>query len=162
MAHDIISELITDLTVKMQTITAIKDKIIYMFDGDDLLSEQSKIGVPAIGVVYNNMKGHGAGERKQGHHGLAATVTIDIYIIGGQQCVEKISKATGVKMNTTEFLEQIRDAIKLTKPLTGTGANQVPVVQANRFWVFVMETPAQLSEGVIAYVQRWETTVLLT
>jgi len=162
MAHDIISELITDITVKMQTITAIKDKIIYMFDGDDLISEQSKIGVPAIGVVYNNMKGHSAGERKQGHHGLSATVTIDIYIIGGQQCVELISKSTGVKMTTTEFLEQIRDAIKLTIPQTGTGASQVPVSQARRTWVFVLEAPASLSEGVIAYIQRWETVVLLT
>jgi len=161
MAHDIISELITDLTVKMQTITAIKDKIIYMFDQDDLLSEQSKIGVPAIGVVYNNMKGKDS-DRAQGRTGLAAIVTIDIYIIGGQQCVELISKATGVKISTTEFLEQIRDAIKLTIPQTGTGASQVPVSQARRIWTFVLEAPAQLDAGVISYVQRWETTVLLT
>ena len=161
MAHDIISELITDITTKMQTVSAIQNKIIYMFDGDDLLTEQSKIGVPAIGVVYNNMTGK-TDDRAQGKTGLAAIVTIDIYIIGGQQCVEKISKETGVKMNTTEFLEQIRDSIKLTKPVTGTGASQVNVSQAGRIWTFVMEAPASLDDGVIAYVQRWQTTVLLT
>ncbi len=161
MAHDTISELINDITVKMQTVTAIKDKIIYMFDGEDLLSEQAKIGVPAIGVVYNNMRGKES-DRAQGKTGLAATVTIDIYIIGGQQCVELISKSTGVKMTTTEFLEQIRDSIKLTKPMVGTGAAAVPMAQASRIWTFVLEAPASLSDGVIAYVQRWETTVLLT
>jgi hypothetical protein len=161
MAHDIISELITDITTKMATVTAIKDKIIYMYDGDDLLTEQVKLSFPAIGVVYNNMSAI-SDDRNQGKTGLAAVVTIDIYIIGGQQCVEKISKATGVKMNTTEFLEQIRDTIKLTKPMTGTGASQVPVSQAGRIWTFVMEAPASLDEGVIAYVQRWQTTVLLT
>lgn len=161
MSHDTISELITDLTTKMQTVTAIKDKIIYMYDGDDLLSEQTKIGVPAIGVVYNNMRAKGD-DRNQGKTGLAAIVTIDIYIIGGQQCVELISRATGVKTTTTEFLEQIRDSIKLTKPMTGTGAAMVPMVSAQRIWTFVMEAPANLDDGVIAYVQRWETTVLLT
>ena len=120
--------------------------------------------LPCLACVFQCHRNGGAGAwcRNQGKTGLAAVVTIDIYIIGGQQCVEKISKATGVKMNTTEFLEQIRDTIKLTKPMTGTGASRVNVSQAGRIWSFVMEAPASLDEGVIAYVQRWQTTVLLT
>lgn len=161
MAHDIISQLITDLTVKMKTVSAIKNKIIYMYDADDLITEQGKVGVPSIGVVYNNMTAI-SDDRAQGKTGLAAKVTIDIYIIGGQQCVEKISKATGVKISTTEFLEQIRDSIKLTIPVTVSGTTETPIKQASRLWAFVMEAPANLDEGVIAYVQRWETTVLLT
>jgi hypothetical protein len=159
---DVISDLVADITTKLETITAIKDKIIYMFDSNDLVTERTKIGTPAIGVVYNSMRGHGAGDKKQGHHGLAATVTMDIYILGGDQCVEKISKVTGVKMATTEFLEQIRDAIKLTKPQTGTGASQVPLPKAQRLWVFVLESPVEIGDELISYVQRWETKVLLT
>ena len=153
---DIITDLVADLTTKMQTISAISNKIIYMYEMDDLLTEQTKIGIPAIGVVYNSMRGKQQA-RAQGQTGLIAMVTMDIYILGGQQCVEKISRATGVKTTTTAFLEQIRDAIKLTKPQASGAVRE----QTQRVWTFVLEQPVILTEEVISYVQRWETTVAL-
>lgn len=142
----------------MQTISAIKNRIIYMFETDDLLGESTKIGLPSIGVVYNSLRG----QTDSAKTGLAAICTIDIYIIGGQQCVEKISAATGIKMTTTQFLDDIRNAIKLTIPQVGSGSSQVPRPQAQRKWTFVLEQPTPIADGVIAYVQRWQTTILLT
>jgi len=92
-----------------------------------------------------------------GTTGLIATVTLDVYILGGQQCVEKISRVTGIKTTTTQFLEDIRNAIKETKP-QASGAVRP---QTQRVWQFMLEQPVILQEEVISYVQRWETTVSL-
>lgn len=159
---DMITDLVADLTTKMLTVPALSNKIIYMFEMEDLLSERDKVGIPSVGVVYNSMRGKQNPTRAQGQIGLAATVTMDIYILGGDQCVEKISKATGIKTTTTAFLEDIRDAIKLTKPQIGTGASQTVRPQTQRIWTFVQENPVILRDEVISYLQRWETTVLLT
>lgn len=155
---DIITDLVADITTKMATVSAIQNKIIYMFEMDDLLSERDKVGIPSVGVVYNSMRGKDDSSKT----GLAAVVTMDIYILGGDQCVEKISKATGIKTTTTQFLDDIRNAIKLTKPQFGTGVNAGVRSQTQRLWKFVMESPIILQDDVISYVQRWETTVLLT
>ena len=156
---DLITDLVTDLTTKLETISAIEKRIIYMFESDDLLSSSTKVGLPAIGIVYNNMTGK-RGDRKQGPQGLIATVTMDIYILGGQQCVEKISEATGVKITTTGFLEQIRLAIQQTLPQPASG-NAERRVQT-RVWSFILEQPVMFDDQSISYVQRWQCDVGLT
>lgn len=158
---DVVTDAVADLTTKMQTVTAIQDKIIYMFEMDDLLSERTKVGIPAIGVVYNSLVGK-RDQRNQGSTGLAATLTLDIYILGGDQCVEKISRETGIKTTTTQFLDDIRNTIKNTKIMTGTGSSQAVRPQSQRIWTFVEERPLMMQEEVITYLQRWDTTVLLT
>lgn len=158
---DLITDLVTDLTTKLQTISAIEKRVIYMFNSDDLLTEQQKIGLPAIGIVYNNMTGK-LGDRKQGPQGLLATVTMDVYILGGQQCVEKISQATGVKMTTTGFLEQIRRAIQTTLPQPGTAGGSTDRRAQTRVWSFVLEQPVFFDDQSISYVQRWRCDVGLT
>jgi hypothetical protein len=157
---DLITDLVTDLTTKLETISAIQKRVIYMYDGDDLLTESGKIGLPAIGIVYNSLQGK-TGNRAQGPQGLVGTVTMDIYILGGQQCVEKISQATGVKITTTEFLEQIRAAIRGTLPQPPTANNNARRLQT-RVWSFVVERPVLLDESSISYLQRWQCDVGLT
>ena len=156
---DLITDLVADLTTKLETISAIEKRIIYMYDGDELLTESAKIGLPSIGIVYNNMTGK-TGDRKQGPQGLLAKVTMDIYILGGQQCVEKISEATGVKITTTGFLEQIRLAIQQTLPQPASG-NAERRVQT-RVWSFVLEQPVFFDDQSISYLQRWQCDVGLT
>jgi len=158
---DLITDLVADLTTKLETISAIEKRIIYMFESNDLFRSSEKVGLPAIGVVYNNMTGK-RGDRQQGPQGLLATVTMDIYILGGQQCVEKISKATGVKITTTEFLQQIRLAIQQTLPqdqATGSTLDRRP---QTRGWSFVLEQPVFFDDESISYVQRWQCDVGLT
>lgn len=156
---DLITDLVSDLTAKLETISAIEKRIIYMYDGDDLLTSSEKVGLPSIGIVYNNMTGK-IGERKQGPQGLLASVTMDIYILGGQQCVEKISEATGIKITTTGFLEQIRRAIQQTLPQPASG-NAERRAQT-RTWSFVLEQPVFFDDQSISYVQRWQCDVGLT
>lgn len=158
---DLISDLVTDLDTKLKTISALANRTIYMYDGEDLLTESGKVGLPAIGIVYNSLQGK-TGDRSQGPNGLMATATFDIYILGGQQCVEKISRETGVKMKTTEFLEQIRNAIRGTLPQPPTGSPGDGRRRQTRHWSFVSENPVAFDENTISYVQRWECDVGLT
>lgn len=158
---DLISDLVTDLDTKLKTISAIQNRIIYMYDGEDLLTESGKVGLPAIGIVYNSLQGK-VGERNQGPQGLMGTATFDIYILGGQQCVEKISRETGVKMKTTEFLEQIRNAIRGTLPQPPTGSPGDGRRRQTRVWSFVSENPVAFDDSTISYVQRWQCDVGLT
>ena len=159
---DLITDLVTDLNDKLQTISAIQNKVIYVYDSDDLMTEKTKTGYPCIGLVYNSMQGKVNSERKQGPQGLMATVTIDVIVLGGQQCVEKISQATGVKMKTTEFLEQIRAAIRQTTPQPGTVGADSTRRKQTRVWSFVQENPIFLDDQSIGYLQRWRTDVGLT
>lgn len=156
---DPVTDAIADITSKLETLSIISNKVIYMFASDDLISESGKIGVPSLGVVYNSLRG---GTDKPVAAGLASTLTVDIYIIGGQQCVEQISRETGVKTTTTQLLDDIRNVIKNTFPQIGTGAAKVNRPQMQREWRFVLEQPVALNDQVIAYVQRWTTKVLLT
>lgn len=158
---DLISDLVTDINTKLQTISAISSRIIYMYDGEDLLTESGKVGLPAIGIVYTSLDGK-TGDRKQGPQGIMGTATFDIYILGGQQCVEKISRETGVKMKTTEFLEQIRAAMRQTLPQPGTAGADSTRRSQTRTWSFVSERPIPFDENTISYVQRWQCDVGLT
>ena len=158
---DLITDLVADMTTKLETIAAIKNRVIYMFESNDLFQSSEKVGVPAIGIVYNNMTGK-RGDRKQGPQGLLAVVTMDIYILGGQQCVEKISKATGVKITTTEFLQQIRLAIQQTLPQPQTTGSTAERRVQTRTWSFILEQPVFFDDESISYVQRWQCDVGLT
>jgi hypothetical protein len=85
---------------------------------------------------------------------------MDIYILGGQQCVEKISQATGIKITTTGFLEQIRQAIQQTLPQPASGIAERR--SQTRVWSFVVEQPVFFDDQSISYVQRWRCDVGLT
>ncbi len=143
---DIVQECIDDLTVRMNTVSAVQQKIIYLYTQDELLGAKKKLGFPAVGIVYVGMRG----KEDSSKTGLAAVITCDIYLVGGDQCDAFV--AGSIKHTTTSLLNDIRDAIKADcDPAPG-----------GRKWKFVFELPADFSETLLAYVQRWSTVVLLT
>jgi len=143
---DIVSDAVADLTSKLQLISSIAKKTVYLYDQDDLLDAKKKIGFPAVGVVYVGMQGNNDSSRT----GLAATLVCDIYLIGGEQCKDKIGD---LKSGSTLLLDEMRREIACTK-LVRAGAQ--------RKWQFVAESPTEISPAVLGYVQRWKTVVLLT
>jgi hypothetical protein len=157
---DIVTDLIADLTTKVQSVSGLSTQVIYIFESEELAQESNKIGVPSIGILYNNMRGK-LPARNQGQLGLIATVTMDILILGGQQCVERISRETGIKTTTTALLASIRDAIKETKPAAVTTNNSGVRPQTQRTWAFVLEQPVMMDDVNVSYLQRWQTEVSL-
>jgi len=144
--NDIVTEAVADLTQRLRLTPAIKDKSVYLYDQDDLLHTKKTLGYPAAGVVYVGLRGNTDSSKT----GLAAELTCDIYLIGGDQCLSKIDD---IKVTTTQILDDIRGTIRCAV---------LDLPGAQRKWMFVFETPAKFTEEVIAYVQRWKTVVLLT
>jgi len=143
---DVVTDAIDDLTLKLQDVNSVKKKVIYLYDQDDLLDQQKKLGFPAVGIVYVGMRGNTDSSKT----GLAVTLVCDIYLIGGEQCIDK---KADLKSGNTKILDEMRSYIACSK-LTRTGAL--------RKWKFVAESPTDLHPDYLGYVQRWSTVVLLT
>lgn len=146
MSIDIVSEAILDLTSKLNDVSSVKKKVVYIYDQDDLLDKQKKLGFPAVGIVYVGLKGNEDSSKT----GLAVTLVCDIYLIGGEQCVDK---RADLKSGNTTILGEMRRSIACSKLLTNG---------ALRKWKFVAESPVDIHPEYLGYVQRWSTVVLLT
>jgi len=143
---DIVTDAVLDLKNKLQLIASIKKKTVYLYDQDDLLHSTKKLGFPAVGIVYVGMQGGNDSSKT----GLAATLVCDIYLIGGEQCTDKVAD---LKSGSTKLLDEMRREIACTK---------LARVGGQRKWTFVAESPAEISPAKLGYVQRWKTVVLLT
>jgi len=149
---DIVTETVEDLVSRIATVPSVKNKLVYMYDQDDLLNWEQALSYPMVGVVYVGMRGKDDSSKT----GLASELICDVYVMGDTQCNDKSAVTIGgvsskdVKVKTTELLDSIRGAIK---------CNTAP---GGRKWKFVHEFPAPFRENDLAYVQRWSTVVLLT
>lgn len=142
----IVTDAVVQLKSVLETLPQIQRKVVYLYDQEDLMNFTKKLGLPAVGVVYIGMKGNEDSSKT----GLAAELVCDIYVIGAETCQGPLCEA---KHNHTKLLDDIRSVIRCT-PLNSSGAK--------RKWKFISEQPALFEEGVMAYVQRWSTIVLLT
>lgn len=142
---DVVTQVVNDLSNLIREVPAVKQKVVYMYEQDELLNAKSQLGFPAVGVVYVGLRGKDDSSRT----GLAAEIVCDIYLIGGEACTSKLIGADE-KPTTTSLLDNIRNEIK---------CNTAP---GQRKWKFVFEQPVQFDADVLAYVQRWTTTVVLT
>jgi len=142
---DVVTESVDNLKALIATVEAITQKLVYLYDQDELLDERKKIGYPAVGVVYSGMRAKSDSTLT----GLAVDITLDVYLIGGELCGSKIG-ATDEKISTTSLLADIRDAIRCN------------IAPGQRKWKFVFELPSAFDQEVLGYVQRWSTTLILT
>lgn len=142
---DVVTEVILDLTKLVAQVPAVQQKIVYMYDQDELLDAKKQLGFPAVGIVYVGLRGKDDSSRS----GLAAEIVCDIYLLGAESCTSKLIGADQ-KPSTTSLLDNIRNEIKCN------------VAPGQRKWKFVFEQPVQFTQDVLAYVQRWSITVVLT
>lgn len=147
-----VEDALNDLKTKILTVTAVKKKVISVYDQNDLIDMQKDYGFPAIGIMYASMRAHGETEKKQAKIGGSATITIDLLVVGAEQCSDKV---VDHKASTLELLHDLRGVILCTKFERTTGG-------AGRHWAFVEEAPVNIDENLIGYVQRWQTVVILT
>ena len=146
---DVVSVAIADIISRIRTINAVKKQAVYIYEQDELLNTETKLGYPAVGVMYAGLQG----KTDSSKTGLAADITIDIFLIGGDLCDAKMFAKDELKPTSTSLLADIRDAIKC-RPHEPT--------YAQRKWKFVFEVPADFSKDVLGYAQRWTTTILLS
>lgn len=133
-------------------VPAVVDRTVYVYGLDDMLDLTRKLKYPAIGIVYLGL----IGKPDSAKLGLAATLTFDIYVVGGEQCRDR---TTGAKVTTTALLHDVRNALK------GTECRVFDRIGGKRKWTFVQESPVMIQDDKVDYLgyrQRWSTTVVLT
>lgn len=145
---DPVADAITDLQNTLSAVPSTEGKVLYVYDEDDVISFKNDYGYPLVGILYLGA----AGSEDSPRTGLAATITISLLIIGGDQATDK---TVNLKAYTLAILNDIRQALAC-KVFTRAGGG------GQRKWQFVNESPAYIDEKLIAYVQTWKTKILLT
>lgn len=142
----IVTNCVEDLSKKLKKVDVIKSNAAWLYKQDELMEGLKKNGYPAIGIIYAGLKG-------TANKGKAANIIIDVYVIGGDKC--KGHELSG----TTGLLDKMRSAIM---------CGVADVKGAKRVWEFVWEVPTPLkvtgkqkTEDVGAYVQRWQTALII-
>jgi hypothetical protein len=144
---DPVSDAIADLQSKMATVSAIRNRAIYVYDQEDLLNTEKQIKTPCAGVLYVGMAINEEDTRRE----KAVLLTAQVAFIGGDFCELPNSQ---VKEKTTKILDDIRRAV-IAPP---TSATQL-------VWRFESEAPFEINrqggDKLIGYVQSWTTPIII-
>ena len=144
---DPVSDAIDDLQSKMETVSAIRNRAIYVYDQEDLLNTEKQIKTPCAGVLYVGMAINEEDTRRE----KAVLLTAQVAFIGGDFCELPNSQ---VKEKTTKILDDIRRAV-IAPP---TSATQL-------VWRFESEAPFEINrqggDKLIGYVQSWTTPIII-
>lgn len=137
---------VIDLKSKIEGVKEIKKKTLYVFDQIALLQKSKAIKPPFAGVIYDGLFSTGPKSS-----GLNATLQCSIMIAGSGQLLNiKKGHDDDSKDDLTELLDDIRNCIRGTNSPTG------------HKWLFVSEEPVPVDIGLFFYLQRWQTTAILT
>jgi hypothetical protein len=144
---DPVTDAVADLETKMNTVNAIRNRAVYVYDQDDLLNAEKKLKTPCAGVLYVGMAVNEQDTRRE----KATLLTCQIAFIGGEFCELPNSQ---VKEKTTKILDDIRRAVIAP-----------PTAEAQLVWRFESEAPFEISRSagdkLLGYVQVWTTPIII-
>lgn len=135
---DYVYPCLKDLKSHIDATTSLRNKSFTVYGPDEFLGATARLSLPAIGVVYEGFRGNPEGEQKKG---ILGHMLFAVYFVVAQ-------KAAG---RTTVDLEELYGYMAELR--TQIVARKAPT---NRFWEFVIETPVDMSEDYMVYVQRWQ------
>ncbi len=136
---------VCDLTSKIENVREVKSRVVSVYSQDDMLNKKKSLKYPAVGVLYIGIRG----KTDSSKTGAASNLICDILLLGGNVHNDNI-RGVDQKRASYEILEDIRNEIMCTYAPSG------------HKWTFISELPFHLNDGIMAYAQRWSTTVLLT
>ena len=139
---------VQDLIAKINAVPEIKKHTVQVYDQVALLNKTKAINPPFAGVIYDGMFSN----HQKGKVGSNATLQCSIMLAESGQSLHPLTKGKDsiAKDKSTELLDDIRDCIRLTKSPTGHS------------WEFVSEEIMPFESGLFFYLQRWQTTAILT
>ena len=144
VANQPVSLCAADLRSRLQSIAAVKNKNLFVFDEDDLMDKIKGVQLPGVGVVYEGMKS--LGESGNAKLGLSAELVFSLLIISRAENLANVDSKTPM----LNLLDEIRKSLVSTRSPTG------------HYWKFVVEAATRESKGAVFWVQRWSTTIHLT
>lgn len=132
-----------DVKTKLSTVKGIKEKIFHVYSEYDLENATKSMKKPCVGLMYEGLRSVPDTSGK----GLSTQLGIAVVAV-----TESKEGMWGIdrKDELIQLLDDMREALKLTKAPTGHD------------WQFVMEVPSQPLGNFIVYIQRWQTTAILS
>lgn len=135
-----------NLKLALQSIAELGNgKVMSILSEDDLMNKAKLVPFPAAGLVYEGMRSRAEVQVTQ-KVGLSVDLGISIVVFYRPD----FPAGTDMKNEALMLLDKIRNKIKGT---TAPGGKK---------WRFVAEVPAVEKAGVVVWIQRWSTPVMLT
>ncbi|NOQ30242.1 MAG: hypothetical protein GQ570_03870 [Helicobacteraceae bacterium] len=139
---DLVQECIDDIKAKVETVTALKNKIAFYYHIDEMLDENNILKFPAVAIVYEGMNSQDSKNK-----GLSNQATFGVYMIG---CAGKPAKP---ELETITLLKSLRDSVKNSKSPTAHDWNFVGE--------HIIQLPVSSASGT-AYRQGWMTQLMIS
>lgn len=147
MAASKIRETLDFIKSKLLTLSSVgPGKVFTVVNEADLMSDSRLVTYPAVGVVYEGMRG--GGSNGPSHvTGLSAVASFALIVL----TQDKFPIGQDTKPGGIDLLDQIRGLFKDQKGPTGHS------------WKFEFESPVESRNNtVLVWVQRWSIPILLT
>lgn len=144
---DRINDVLVEVQTKLGNITALQGRVTICYNENDLIDSIKGLRTfPAVGIVYEGMRS--AGENKPTSRlGLSAEVSIGLILI---EQGDSIIATQQKKTRAIDMLKAMRDEF-MDERSTVTG----------HYWHFMVESPAELTSGMVCWVQRWSLPIQL-
>lgn len=145
----IIETLMDDLKAELQLIADVSDSIQAVYDHYDLTDAKMTLSYPCLGILYIGMFPNPDGTKT----GSSVKVAFELLLIGGERAADYHSDGD-VQLKTLQTLDDIR--LKFFDKRSSRSHK----------WEFAGEFPREIpqvgddEEPVLAYAQRWQTTVI--
>lgn len=143
---NIASNCVDDLVLKMKSVPAFSNKVIYAYTQDDLYDMAAQLQFPCAGILYEGIRSVPDPETKNVAKGLSAELNCTLLLLVSGKSIGNAD----YKVTATQILDQFRNAIKGTRSPSGN------------YWKFLIESAVEARVGAYSYAQRWSTPVLLT
>lgn len=147
MTHRIVTQCTDQLVETLQSIANIK-KTFLVYSAEHLMDSNKGITYPCAGVIYEGMRPYPEEGKSTHKVGVSNEFVASIVLLTHQDIISKDT----YKSLAIEILDDFREEMFKTVRKSPSG----------HFWRFLFEAPASVSNGVVAYVQRWSTPVQLT
>lgn len=145
VAVDTINALITSL----QSVAGLNGKTFHILTEAELMDRSRLIPSPSVGVLYEGMRSTGTGG---GTHrtGLSAELSAALVVYYRNATPLGQAGMDAQKPVAIEMLDAIRNQLRDTR---GPGGH---------YWRFLSESPALEKDGLVVWIQRWSTPVMLS
>lgn len=145
MIKDIASKCVEDLQKKIEAINANANGLLWVYSEANFLNASKGINFPAVGVIYEGMRGNSENEKTTNKIGGSGSLVVSLILAHNNG-----NFAGGSEIfNATAILDEMRSAIIDTKSPTG------------HKWRFVVEAPSEEKNGGVIWLQRWDTPVMI-
>lgn len=136
---------VLDMKARLATVPSLVGKIVQVYSEEELANAFVGVSFPCMGVVYEGM-------RSVNEPGSTLKQGVSNELIVSLVVAEKGSSPgeSDSKIRTMHLLDAARKAVRAGGSAPG-----------GHKWKFVLEAPASEKKGVVLWVQRWATPVLL-